>query len=133
MGDSSDVIRRGLVPYLFYEDAAAMLDWYRRVFGWVELGRWSGPDGRLRNAEMRVGDTELWLDGGGARYQDVDGSRASQWIGVWVDDVDAMYTRITSVGVAVEPPEDRQFGIRMLTVTDPEGYRWGFMRRLDPR
>jgi uncharacterized glyoxalase superfamily protein PhnB len=130
MEQSSDGVRRGLVPYLFYEDAAAMLDWYARVFGWAETGRWLGPDGRVRNAEMRVGDTELWLDGGGARYRDQNGDRADQWVGVWVDDVDAVYERVRGAGVAVDPPEDKRFGVRMLTVTDPEGYRWGFMRRL---
>jgi hypothetical protein len=45
-------------------------------------------------------------------------------------DVDAMYERVKAAGVAVDPPEDQRFGVRMLTVTDPEGYRWGFMRRL---
>jgi uncharacterized glyoxalase superfamily protein PhnB len=130
MDASADATRRGLVPYLFYQDAGAMLDWYARVFGWVELARWPGPDGRVRNAEMRVGDTELWLDGGGPSRQDRDGRRAEQWVGVWVDDVDAVYERVRAAGVAAQPPEDKRFGVRMLTVTDPEGYRWGFMRRL---
>jgi uncharacterized glyoxalase superfamily protein PhnB len=130
MEQSTEGARRGLVPYLFYEDAAAMLDWYARVFGWTETTRWLGPDGRVRNAEMRVGDTELWLDGGGPRYRDHNGDRADQWIGVWVDDVDAVYERVKGAGVAADPPEDKRFGVRMLTVTDPEGYRWGFMRRL---
>jgi uncharacterized glyoxalase superfamily protein PhnB len=49
--------------------------------------------------------------------------RAEQWIGVWVDDVDAMYERVTAAGVAVDPPEDKPYGVRILTVTDPEGYR----------
>ena len=71
-----------------------MLEWYTRVFGWVESGRWLGPDGRVRNAEMRIGETELWLDGGGPRYRKEDGRRADEWIGVWVDDVDAVYGQI---------------------------------------
>jgi uncharacterized glyoxalase superfamily protein PhnB len=125
----TDLDRRGLVPYLFYEDAGAMLGWYVRVFGWTELERWRGPDGQVRNAELRVGDTELWLDGGGPRYRDA-GGRAGQWVGVWVDDVDAMYERVTAAGVAADPPEDKPFGVRMLTVADPAGYRWGFVRRL---
>lgn len=119
----------GLVPYLFYEDAGAMLDWYARVFGFVEISRWTAEDGRVHNAEMSVGDTEIWLDGGGPRRFDKDGKRAAEWIGVWVEDVDAVHKRIAAAGVEVDPPIDPEYGVRMLTVKDPEGYSWGFMQR----
>ncbi len=125
-----DMTVTGLVPYLFYEDAAAMLKWYARVFGFVEKGRWSNPDGTVQNAEMRVGATELWLDGGGRRICDPDGKPLPLWVGVWVDDVDAVYTRVKAAGVEARPPEDQPYGVRMLTVADPEGYQWGFMKRL---
>ena len=59
------VQRSGIVPYLFCEDAAALMDWYARVFGFVELSRWPGPDGKVQNGEMRVGEAELTLDGDG--------------------------------------------------------------------
>ena len=108
----------GLVPYLFYDDAAAMLEWYQRVFGFVEKARWSGVDGRVENAEMLVGDSELWLDGGGARHFDKDGNRADAWIGVWVDDPGAMHQRVVAAGVEANPPEDKPYRVRMLTVSD---------------
>jgi uncharacterized glyoxalase superfamily protein PhnB len=57
----------GIVPYLFYDDAEAAMKWYTQVFGFVEIGRWANAEGRIHNAEMRVGNTELWLDGGGKR------------------------------------------------------------------
>jgi uncharacterized glyoxalase superfamily protein PhnB len=119
-----------IVPYLFYDDVEAALDWYARVFGFVELGRWA-KDGKVHNAEMTVGGSELWLDGGGRRFFDKDGEPASQWIGVWVDDPDAMYARVKDAGVAVDPPQDQSYGVRTLTVKDPEGYSWGFMRRIE--
>jgi len=112
----------GLVPYLYYEDAAAMLDWYARVFGWVERGRWEA-DGKVHNAEMQVGDGELWLDGGGPA------PTRPTWVGVWVDDLDAMYERVRAAGVEADPPETKPYGVRMLTVSDPAGYDWGFMTR----
>jgi uncharacterized glyoxalase superfamily protein PhnB len=120
----------GLTPYLFYDDAAALLDWYARVFGWVEIGRWPGPDGRVQNAEMAVAGGELWLDGGGWRWFDAAGERVPVWTGVWVDDVDAVYGQVRAAGVDCEPPVTRDFGIRMLTVTDPAGYQWGFQQRV---
>jgi PhnB protein len=117
--------RNGLVPYLFYDDVVPMLEWYSRVFGWQELQRWE-EDGKVANAEMAIGDTELWLDGGVGRSRMPE----SPWVGVWVDDPDAMYEQVRAAGVAADPPEDKPYGVRMLTVTDPVGYQWGFMRRI---
>ncbi|HEY6598124.1 MAG TPA: VOC family protein [Pseudomonadales bacterium] len=121
---------KGIVPYLFYDDAEAAMQWYARVFGFEEIGRWTNADGKIQNAEMRVGDTELWLDGGGARPNT---DQRLTWIGVWVGDVDAMYTKVQSAGVSCNPPADRPFGVRILDVPDGMGHRWGFMRRIAPK
>lgn len=48
---------KGIVPYLFYDDAEAAIEWYTRVFDFEEIGRWKDDDGRVQNAEMRVGTT----------------------------------------------------------------------------
>ncbi|MCB1635775.1 MAG: VOC family protein [Xanthomonadales bacterium] len=116
----------GFVPYLYYDDAAQAIDWYTRVFGFEEIARWSGSDGRVRNAEMRAGTAELWLDGGGRKHL---ASAPEIWIGVWVDDVHAVHERVTGQGVPCDPPVDRDFGIRMLNVSDGMGHSWGFMSR----
>ena len=52
----------GVVPYLFYDEVEPALEWYARVFGFEEIGRWHDGEGVVHNAEMRVGSTELWLD-----------------------------------------------------------------------
>lgn len=118
---------QGFVPYLFYDDADAAMAWYTRVFGFEELGRWCDDNGKVQNAEMKVGSGELWLDGSGYR---ADRTGDSKWIGIWVADVDVIYERVRDAGVACEPPVDREFGVRMLNVADDFGYTWGFIRRL---
>lgn len=117
---------QGIVPYLFYDDAEAAMDWYTKVFGFEEIGRWSNAAGKIHNAEMRVGNTELWLDGSG-RKRETD--ERPHWIGIWVDDVDAIYKKVTAAGVTVDAPVDREFGVRMLNVPDGMGYLWGFIKR----
>jgi len=117
----------GIVPYLFYDDVEAALGWYTRVFGFEEIGRWTNDEGQIHNAEMRVGSTELWLDGSGRR---LDQEERPHWIGVWVDDVDVIYQRIREAGVECEPPVTREFGVRMLNVPDGMGHLWGFIRRV---
>ena len=118
---------KGIVPYLFYDDAEAAMIWYERVFGFEEIGRWKDESGKIHNAEMRVGNTEIWLDGSGRRKDTDD---RPTWIGVWVDDVDVVYARIQAAGVACDPPVEREFGVRMLNVADGMGYLWGFIRRV---
>lgn len=118
----------GLTPYLYYDDAAAMAAWLARTFGFVELGRHVADDGSVQNVEMRVGPAELWLDGYPGRRARENGP--PPWVGVWVDDVDAMYARVQAAGAAAPPPEDKPYGVRMLSVKDPEGVTWGFLKRI---
>ena len=119
---------RGVVPYLFYDDVESAMAWYTRVFGFEEIGRWHNEAGDIQNAEMRLGTTELWLDGSG-RCQDTD--ERPNWIGIWVEDVDAVYRQVTGAGVTCEAPLDREFGVRMLNVDDGMGHLWGFIRRIE--
>jgi len=121
---------QGLTPYLQYEDAGAMLDWLSRVFGFQERSRFVDVDGIVRQAEMVVGEMELWFGGRGAGYWEELGRRPDQYIMVWVDDVEAMFQRVTDAGVVVDPPKDQTYDVRTLAVEDPEGYHWNFLRRL---
>ena len=118
---------KGIVPYLFFDDAEKALTWYADKFGFVETGRWSDENGNIQNAEMKVGDTEVWIDGSG-RLQITD--ERPIWIGIWVDDVDAIYEKVSSRGVECEAPVTREFGVRMLSVDDGMGYLWGFIKRV---
>ena len=124
----SEIAFQGITPYLHYDDIGAMSEWLTRVFGFVEKGRWLDAEGRPCNAELAVGPTEVWLDGNPEWWQR-KGRRPEEWIGVWVDDVDAMYARVKGAGIQVQPPENKFYAVRILQVKDPEGYVWGFMQR----
>ncbi len=118
----------GFVPYVPYEDAGAALDWLHDTFGFEERARYVDKDGVVQQAEMRVGDAELWVS---ALRPDDDASRhADTWIGVWVDDVDAMYERVRAAGIDAKEPVDKDYDVRAFDVKDPAGYWWGFMKRL---
>ncbi len=120
----------GMTPCLDYEDAGAALDWLSRVFGFTERARYVDKDGIVRQAEMRVGSIELWLSGRDPGHWESRGGGPSLWIGVWVDDVDAQHARVAAAGVEAEAPVDRDYDVRSFNVHDPEGYHWGFLRRL---
>ena len=52
----------------------------------------------------------------------------------YVDDVDALYRKLTQAQVpGIEaPPEDASWGERYFHVTDPDGHELSFARRLSP-
>jgi uncharacterized glyoxalase superfamily protein PhnB len=127
MSDQSPVFS-GVTPYLHYADLPAMIEWLTRVFGFVEKGRWQDETGATTNAEILAGTCEIWLDGT-PDWWARRGRRPEEWIGVWVDDVAAMHERVVRRGIDAKPPEHKFYGVRILQVTDPEGYTWGFMQR----
>ena len=119
---------RGTVPYVLCADAGAVADWCTAVLGFVERGRWADDDGTVTNVELTVGDSEVWLDGPVPDWRDRGGGLGA-WVGLLVDDVDAVHRELTAAGHDVGQPLTRGFGVRELTVTDPEGHQWGFLTR----
>lgn len=118
----------GITPYMHYEDAAGSLDWLARVFGFKEISRYVDGDGQVREAEMLVGDAQLWISGRDPGYWEEKGRGPEQLTLIWVDDVDAHHARVKAAGVDAAAPEDKPYGVRTYSVTDPEGYEWGFMQ-----
>lgn len=126
--------RHGVVPYLHCPDAGVLADFLVAHLGFTERSRWSEPDGEVRNVELEVGPTEVWLDGDAAWWAD-HGEHARQWIGLWVADVeevDAARSRLADAGLEPSEPVTRDFGVRTFDVTDPAGHTWGVMARTDP-
>lgn len=121
----------GAVPYVFGADAGAVSTWCQQVLGFVERGRCSDDDGAVSNVELAHGGVEVWLDGPVPDWpQQMEG--LGSWIGLQVDDLDAVHARLQDLGVAVAPPVGRGFGTRHLTVVDPEGHQWGLIERTRP-
>ena len=84
--------------------------------------------GIVRNAELYSGSAEVWLDGD-PNWWKARGRRPEEWIGVWVDDVDRVFARVSAAGIEAQAPAHRFCGVRVFQVSDPEGYTWGFMQR----
>ncbi len=47
-------IEPAVSPHLMVDNAAAAIDFYVKAFGAEELGRVSGPDGKLVHAALRI-------------------------------------------------------------------------------
>ncbi len=118
-----------ITPQLTLDNAAQAIDWYKKALGAEELGRSTGPDGKIMHAELRVGDSRFMLNdemGGGKSARALGGSPMSLWL--YVDDCDAIFNRAVAAGGKVDGPmgkmADQFWGDRSGTFTDPYGYRW---------
>lgn len=117
-----------LVPYLSCADCAAAIDFYRTIFGAVEVQRWTADDGRIGHAELTLAGGPLYL---ADEYPEI-GVRGPRALGgtpvsfvLGVPDVDATVARAVAAGATVERPVTMQDdGARAGWIVDPFGHRW---------
>lgn len=122
----------GVDPYLYYENAEEALEWLARKFGFRERVRYVDEGGTVQEAEMTVGDTTIHMGGAGAGYWERNGTTGpvGQMLLVHVDDIDTHHAHATAAGVRADPPQDKPYGVRVYSVTDPGGHSWSFWQRL---
>jgi uncharacterized glyoxalase superfamily protein PhnB len=117
-----------VIPVLIYEDIAAAHDQLVEVFGFASDGIQRAPDGTVVHAEVRLGDSRIWL------HRVSDGlasprtlSQLNSGLVVHVDDVDAHFRRAREAGATIDrEPEDEPYGQREYGARDLEGHHWWF-------
>jgi PhnB protein len=124
---------QSVIPYLLYEDVAAALDFLARAFGFEETLRYTGAEGYVNHAEMRVGaDGIVFLGDPGEHYRNPK-KLGQETVGLYVyvdEDVDALSERARAAGAEIlEEPADQEYGDRRFTARDIEGHHWFFARR----
>lgn len=138
MAKAKSAIPQGLhsvTPHLIVDDAAHTIDWYKSGFGAVEVSRAVGPDGKIMHAEIRIGNSSLYLNdpmGGGKGPKTLGGSPIGLWI--YTEDADALFNRAIAAGAKVAPGpmgqlQDQFWGDRCGTLVDPAGYQWTIATR----
>ncbi|MCF3945790.1 VOC family protein [Acidiphilium sp. AL] len=124
---SNQTIATEIIPYIFYRDVPAALDWLARAFGFTEEMRHATPSGM--HAQMIFGGQRIMMGQGGKDWR-MQSAReigsASQGIFVYLADVDAHYRRAKEAGAEiVHPPRDESYG-RTYTVRDLDEHPWFF-------
>ena len=115
-------------PYIFVANARAYLDFLVVGLGGEVTDITVGPDGVVRNAQVRFGDTTLMVS-------EAIGGR-KQTFGTYyryVEDADAAMARATAAGGVVElKATDMPYGERQGGILDPAGNIWWLSQRLAP-
>ena len=122
---------RTVLISLTAKDLSQSVAWYRDVLGFT-VDNVRERDGKPAAASMRSGTAKIFLnqDDGGRGWERVKGEGFAITFDT-AQDVDAIAARIKSKGwtLAMEPA-DMPWGVRMLRVLDPDGYRLGIWRPL---
>jgi uncharacterized glyoxalase superfamily protein PhnB len=117
-----------IIPYLFYRDIGAALDFLCRAFGFKEEMRVGTPSGGMHGEASFQGQLVMMGQGTHERAmrspRDVDG--ATMGVFITLDDVDKHYEVAKAAGAEiVHPPKDVEYG-RTYWANDLEGHPWFF-------
>jgi len=116
------------------KNAAQAIELYKKAFGAVEAVCMPTPDGQIMHAELRIGDSILFLadEFPGMSAAPTPGSLPSQSIFLYVNDVDAVFAKAVSSGCKESMPvTDMFWGDRYGKVIDPFGHHWGLATHVE--
>jgi PhnB protein len=120
-----------VTPYVIVPDARAAIAFYGQAFGAVQTSLHVDDTGKVRHAEIRVGDSPIMLAenfefrGVSAAHPSALGDRTSVHLYLYVPDVDARFAQAIDAGAReVMPVTDQAYGERSGGVVDPFGHVW---------
>jgi uncharacterized glyoxalase superfamily protein PhnB len=132
---------------VFYDDAAAAIDWLCNAFGFEVRLKVEGDGGRIEHSELSFADDGLVMVGSAGGKQSranplpcksprALGGFMTQALCVYIDDVDAHCERARKAGAQiVDEPTTTDYGDdywsdRGYRVIDLEGHHWWFVQRM---
>ncbi len=123
-----------ITPQITCRDAAKAIDFYKNVFGAVELSRMPDPSGRIMHAELKIGDSRLMLNDEipGMAVAPTPAPIHSHSLFIYTENVDSVYNRAVKAGGRADmQPSDMFWGDRYGTFTDPFGHQWGVATHIE--
>jgi PhnB protein len=121
-------VQTEIIPYLFYRDVPAALEWLTRAFGFTEEMRTGTPSGGM-HGQMTLDGQRIMMGQGAREWGMVsprETSMATMGVFIYIKDVDGHHARAAASGAdVVHPPHEESYG-RTYTVRDLDGHPWFF-------
>jgi len=109
-----------VTPYLTVDDPGAVIDFLKKAFDAQETYAMRDANGKVRHAEVKVGNSMLMLGGAQGEWTARPGN-----FYLYVEDVDAVYKKaIAAGGKSISEPANQFYGDRHGGVTDSQGNGW---------
>ena len=124
-----------LAVTLCVDDGVGAIDLYRALFGAETQLVLTTGDGRLRHAQLRVGDsliliTDEFPEHGTLSPRSTGGSPVTMLI--YVEDVDDVFDRALAAGCQpLKAVRDEFYGDRTGKFVDPYGHRWSVATHIE--
>jgi uncharacterized glyoxalase superfamily protein PhnB len=119
-----------LIPYLYYRDPAAAIDFLAKAFGFTVRMVHKDDSGKVMHAQVGIGDATVMLGPAQAEFSFASPAELpARHAGVWcyVEDVDAHCARARAAGAKIlRGPQDMFYGMREYDARDAEGQEWFF-------
>jgi len=120
------------VPHVVVSNAAAAIDFYKKAFGAIEVGRNIAPDSnKIMHAHLEINGGHLYLNDDfsesmGHKPTTPDALGGSPVIlHLQVKDADAAWSKAVAAGAEVVfPLQDQFWGDRYGQLRDPFGHKW---------
>lgn len=124
-----------ITAYLVVQDAARAIEFYKSVFGAVELFRLTaGPD-KIAHAELQIGDSRIML---ADEFPDMDALGPGHYGGspvsllIYVPDAEEVFFKALDAGATLKRPlVDQFYGDRSGMVVDPFGHTWSIATHIE--
>lgn len=121
-----------LTPYLIVKDGAAAIEFYTAAFGATVTERMTTPEGRVRHAELMIGDSPVMLGEDQTVSVQATPHYAPMSMYAYVEDADAVFAKAIAAGAQeVAPVTQKFYGNREGGVTDPFGITWWLSTRVE--
>lgn len=125
-----------VTPGFVVNDAAAAIEFYKKALGAEELLRMRTPDGRVMHAELRIGNSIVFL---GDEFPEMGSCISPKALGgstftlhLYVEDVDSAYRQALAAGGKSRlEPTNMFWGDRYSQFEDPWGHRWGLATQIE--
>ena len=122
-----------IIPGMRYRDAPSAIEWLCNAFGFAKHLVVPGPGDTIAHAQLILGDGMIMLgsvadDDYGQMVKTPREARGNtQSAYVVVDEIDAHYQRAMAAGAEIVMEiADQEYGGRLYSAKDPEGYLWNF-------
>jgi len=109
-----------ITPFLTVQGADKLIDFMKQVFAATEIERMTNPDGTVKHAEVRIGDSVVMISEARSEWKPMPAA-----LYLYVSEVDAVYRRALEAGAtSLMEPVNTFYGNRESGVKDRFGNYW---------
>jgi len=127
---------RTITPYLVVSNASGAIEFYKKAFGAKELTRNLTPDGKIMNAQVKIGDSIMMLSDefptpGSTRKSPSSLGGSTFTMHIYSKNVDKLWAQAVAAGAMIRMSLDNTFWAeRYGEMIDPFGHHWSLSQQI---